>query len=290
MARAQNQFTPGPRESATMITLPFLGGVEMLRARYVTQTFSRHYHEGYAVGCIEQGAMRFRYRGESVVAPAGQVNLVEPGEAHDGHGATPRGWAYRMFYLRPEALLEAVGAFMVRPQLPHFGAGVLNDPALARCVGQTHRLLESPDTSAMEKETRLLWLLAHWVSRWSDASGQWFRAGAEHRAVARAREVIRARLGEDLPLAGLAREAGLSPFHLVRVFERETGVTPHAYLTQARVERARELLSGDGRMADIAQECGFSDQAHLTRLFKRQTGVTPGVYRKNLQNPHGGRG
>jgi AraC-like DNA-binding protein len=56
------------------------------------------------------------------------------------------------------------------------------------------------------------------------------------------------------------------------------------------VERARELLTGDARMADIAQECGFSDQAHLTRLFKRQTGVTPGVYRKNLQNPHGGRG
>ena len=87
-----------------------------------------------------------------------------------------------------------------------------------------------------------------------------------------------------MPLAELARMAGLSPFHLVRVFEKRLGITPHAYLTQTRVERARQRLATGGRIADIAVDCGFSDQAHLTRLFKRQTGITPGKYRKIVQN------
>jgi len=137
----------------------------------------------------------------------------------------------------------------------------------------------------VEKETRLLRLLEAWIRRHADEPGGDPRTGREHRAVNRAREVIEDRYGEDLPLSEVAREAGLSPYHLVRVFERQVGVTPHAFLTQTRVERARARLSGDDRMADIAMDCGFADQAHLTRLFKRQTGVTPGKYRKMLQNP-----
>ncbi|MBU4192847.1 MAG: AraC family transcriptional regulator [Pseudodesulfovibrio sp.] len=267
-----------------MTSLPILGGVELLHARYVTQIFSRHFHDGYAVGCIEQGAMRFRYQGQNLVASGGQVNLVVPGEAHDGHGAAPDGWAYRMFYLRPETLAEVAGALMTRPGLPDFRMGVIDDPVLAAAISRTHRLLESPDTSTLEKETRLMAMLAGWISRWAEERGRLAGPGREHRAVARAREIIQAGYGGDLSLAGLAREAGLSPFHLVRVFERETGVTPHAYLTQVRVQRARQRLAGAERIADIAVECGFADQAHLTRLFKRQTGMTPGNFRKNLQN------
>ncbi|BDQ34578.1 AraC family transcriptional regulator [Pseudodesulfovibrio portus] len=272
------------RETTHVMTLPFLGGVDMLRARFVTQSFSRHFHEGFAVGCIESGAMRFNYRGASVVAAQGQVNLVVPGEAHDGHGADREGWAYRMFYLKPEALMEGARALMARPDLPHFRQGVLDDPALAGCIARTHRLLERSDVSLIEKETRLLWLLAHWISRHADETGAWPEYGHEHHAVRRAREVIEDRFAEDMPLTELARLAGLSPFHLVRVFEKRIGVTPHGYLTQTRVERARQRLARGERIADIAAECGFSDQAHLTRLFKRQTGITPGKYRKIVQN------
>ncbi len=267
-----------------MTILPFLGGVNMLRARYVTQNFSRHFHEGYAVGCIVDGAMRFRYQGENIVAPRGQINLVVPGEPHDGHAADASGWAYRMFYLPPGALLEAAAAVLPRPDLPHFRAGVIDDPALAGCICRTHAILERPETSALEKETRLLWLLTHWISRHAVGRGSLPRTGREHRAVARATECLWDRFAEDLPLSELAREAGLSPFHLARVFEQGMGITPHAYLTQVRVEQARARLAGPDRLADIALDCGFADQAHLTRLFKRHVGVTPGQYRKMLQN------
>jgi len=278
------------REYAVMTALPQLGGVELLRARYVAQRFSRHFHDGYALGCIVAGAMRFRYLGQDVVAARGQVNLVVPGEVHDGHGAAPGGWAYRMFYLRPEVLAEASGGMVSGSALPDFRMGVIDDPALAARVGLTHRLLERPQTPLMEKQTRLMGLLGEWIGRWAEVRVVRPRAGREHRAVARAREIMREECGADLSLGRLARESGLSPWHLVRVFEGEVGVTPHVYLTQVRVDRARQMLARPGRIADIAHECGFADQAHLTRLFKRQTGMTPGSFRKNLQNRAAGQG
>ena len=65
------------------------------------------------MGCIVDGAMRFNYLGENVVAPRGQVNLVVPGEPHDGHGADEAGWAYRMFYLPPGALVDRITSYNV---------------------------------------------------------------------------------------------------------------------------------------------------------------------------------
>ena len=272
------------REQAEYTHLPILGGVDMLHATYVSHAFSRHFHEEYAVGCIMRGAMRFRYRGETLVAPAGQVNLVVPGEAHDGQGATDQGWTYRMFYLRPEALREAATCLRPDEGDVHFTMGVIDDPALARCVAATHMALSDPSTPALEKETRLYWLLAGWISRHAEIRTAWPAIGTEHRAVETARTAINDRFGEDISLGDLARAAGLSPFHLVRVFEARMGVTPHAYLTQVRTERARERLAGPTRLADVAADCGFADQPHLTRLFKRRFGVTPGNYRKMLQN------
>lgn len=175
------------REYAVMTALPQLGGVELMRARYVTQTFSRHFHGGYALGCIESGAMGFRYQGQSVVASRGQVNLVVPGEAHDGHGAAPGGWAYRMFYLPPGAVAGAAGEVLAGPGLPDFRMGVIDDPALAHRIRLTHRLLERPQTPLMEKETRLTGLLAQWIGRWAEERGRVRRPGRDACAVPKCR-------------------------------------------------------------------------------------------------------
>ncbi len=264
--------------------LPMLGGVEWLRATYLTQTFSRHTHEGYALGVIERGALSFRYRGETLRAPAGSINLVIPGEAHDGRAADGQGWSYSMFYLPPEALREVAGELSPRPSLPHFRPGVLHDPALALDVLRAHSVAVQAGAPAMARETLVRRVLATWVERHADGFWRWPRLGDESGAVRRVRQLIHERYREDLHLAELAETARLSPFHLLRVFDRETGLTPHVYLVQVRVQSARELLAGPLSLAQVAAEAGFADQSHLTRAFKRQYGLTPGRYRKIVQD------
>ncbi|MDY6953262.1 MAG: AraC family transcriptional regulator, partial [Thermodesulfobacteriota bacterium] len=108
--------------------------------------------------------------------------------------------------------------------------------------------------------------------------------GRERKRVKRAREYMEAHFHEDISLHQLASLAHLSPFHFVRVFRKELGLPPHAYLTQVRVNRAKALLAKGSKIADTAFDTGFADQSHLTRHFKRITGVTPGQYRKIVQD------
>lgn len=104
------------------------------------------------------------------------------------------------------------------------------------------------------------------------------RLSTQPRAVTQAVDFIHDNYYRDLSLSDVAAAAHLSPFHLSRIFKKATGVTPHQYLLQVRVNSARALLSagaGDRSLAEVAAAVGFADQSHFTRHFKRMLGVTP---------------
>ena len=75
--------------------------------------------------------------------------------------------------------------------------------------------------------------------------------------------------------------AGLSRFHLIRVFQRRYGLTPFAYQRTRRIEKARAVLRTGSAIADVAAAAGFSDQSHLGRSFRAVMGSTPGEYRES---------
>ena len=70
----------------------------------------------------------------------------------------------------------------------------------------------------------------------------------------------------------------MSQFQLLRVFSTVTGLTPHAYLIQRRLQKARQLIAGGMSLTDASYTAGFADQSHMTRLFVRTYGITPGAY------------
>ena len=88
----------------------------------------------------------------------------------------------------------------------------------------------------------------------------------------------------DLSLQALANESGYSRVHFVRMFKAATGSSPHNYLLNLKLERARELLKNPSMsLIDIALDCGFSSHSHLSRLFHKFVGVTPSAYRRRLR-------
>ena len=76
---------------------------------------------------------------------------------------------------------------------------------------------------------------------------------------------------------------GLSRIQLLRAFAQATGLTPHAYLIQRRVQLARRLLRGGASLAEASAEAGFADQSHLHRVFLARHGYTPGAYARSLR-------
>ena len=99
----------------------------------------------------------------------------------------------------------------------------------------------------------------------------------------RAKDMLLADLAGAIPLASIATACDLSPSHLARAFRKSTGMPPHAWLNQARVERAMVLLRQRSQsLSAIALECGFVDQSHFTRVFMRRVGLAPGAWRRTV--------
>jgi AraC family transcriptional regulator len=99
--------------------------------------------------------------------------------------------------------------------------------------------------------------------------------------IARVREWVEAHIAEPFGLAEMAGSVGLSPFHFSRGFKMATGQTPRAFVIACRMEHAKALLAETALpLAEVAQCCGFADQAHFTTNFRRQVGIAPGAWRR----------
>ncbi len=108
------------------------------------------------------------------------------------------------------------------------------------------------------------------------------RGGLSPRHLRRARDFIVEHLAEDICLDDLAELTGLSCKHFVRAFKQSTGLPPHQYLIAQRVEAAkRRLVNAGASLADIAIQCGFTDQSHFTATFRKAVGVPPGTWRRD---------
>ncbi|GAA4466159.1 AraC family transcriptional regulator [Phytohabitans houttuyneae] len=107
------------------------------------------------------------------------------------------------------------------------------------------------------------------------------RSGLGDRQWAAVRDLVAARLGEPVPLRAMAGAAGLSVSQFARQFKTRTGLTPHKFLVQLRVDAACALLRDTSApIADVAVRCGFSHQEHLTRVLKAHLRTTPAAIRR----------
>lgn len=106
-------------------------------------------------------------------------------------------------------------------------------------------------------------------------------SGLTNKKLAFVLDLIESDLSEDLSLTVLAKAAGLSEYHFLRMFKQSTGYTPHQYVINQRVERAKELLKNtDMTITEIAYLLGFSTPSHFTHLFRRKTGFLPSQVRQ----------
>jgi AraC family transcriptional regulator len=157
------------------------------------------------------------------------------------------------------------------------------DPAIYRTVMQiAHEAAQGAAGSKLMVDALSCQLAVHILRKhahvlFREAGGSEGLTFEQDRAV---RGYVHDHLAETVSLDHLAAVAGLSRFHFVRKFRATFGTTPHAFVLQQRVERARTMLERTRTpLPDIAASCGFADQPHLTREFKKRIGVTPGRYR-----------
>src|SRR3989449_6428230 len=112
---------------------------------------------------------------------------------------------------------------------------------------------------------------------------QIYRGGLGSARFRRIKELVHAKMEDDLSLDEMAQSAGLSTAHFARMFRKSTGETPHQFVLRQRLERAKAMLRApDARVLDVAVACGFKTQQHFAQVFRDVCGISPTGYRRDF--------
>jgi len=261
-------MNPPPAPVSHVIGLPMEGGaqVEAMFSVDPKAHFELHWHAEWSVGAILEGRCEFTCAGERRVAEAGDLVLMAPFMLHTA-GVSAQGFRMVMLYV-PHAWVEARLAWPpgLRGELLR---GVWQDAATARALAAAAR---------REDGARVGQLLEQLLRA---QTGRELVPIGRHKGDARVEAVCAALETEDacrIDPGALALRLGVSREHFHRLFRIAVGMTPTHYARLARIGRAKALLREGRSQADVAAQCGFTDQAHFSRWFRRCFGVTPGNY------------
>ncbi|NEP16422.1 MAG: AraC family transcriptional regulator [Leptolyngbya sp. SIO4C1] len=273
-----------PKEQAILWRVQDLNNIEVLKASYYSQTFTRHTHDGFGLGIVEQGQLQYGAdSGEPVISP-GEMVVINPGQVHWGGAASSVGYAYRIFYPDCAMLSQALQSIRDADGLPHFSNSHICDRALAHRLWQLLDVLEDSSSLTLQRESYLMMTLTHLITYHADTTPALAQLTAEKQAVRQVRDYLHDCYGENVSLQTLANQVQLKPLQLLRSFRKAIGLPPHAYLLQIRINQAKALLRQGDPIVEVAGATGFADQSHLTRHFKRFVGVTPGQYSRGCRH------
>jgi AraC-like DNA-binding protein len=252
-----------------------LEGVELFRASLTGEVYQKHRHDTYAVGVTDRGVQVFDYRGSARVSTHGQVVVLYPDEVHNGRAGTDEGFGYRIIYIEPSHLAEALRTIRGKAHpLPFVREAVSTNARLARTVDEAFRSpLESMSVDSLVVELAEGLVAAEPGAR-GTASPRVDAAAVEH-----ARQFLDAARTRVVHSSELESITGLTRYDLARQFRLMLGTSPYRYLLMRRLAFAREGIHQKRPLVDVACEAGFADQAHFTRVFKAAFGLTPGRYR-----------
>lgn len=257
-------------------------GIETLHAHFAghAHAYDPHWHETYLIGFTEQGVQRFNSRRARHDSTPGKVFMLEPGDIHDGDAPSPEGFTYRMLYLQPAWLEQAMGGLMdgAGGGLPGIGSVLNDDPALALATLLAFNALHQQDVRMVREvalDSLLERLAVHLYKR-----AQPLAANRAPLIARQARDYLMAYHEQDISLHTLAEACGTDRFRLTRAFKAAYGLAPHAWLIQLRLSRGRQMLAAGVQPIDVASRLGFADQSHLGRWFVRAYGITPGAYQQ----------
>jgi AraC-like DNA-binding protein len=249
-------------------------GIERAEAYLTTCAFEPHRHDTYAVGITLAGVQTFRYRGERRIGLPGQVHVLHPDEIHDGAAGTESGLHYRIMYIDPALIRQALGD----RELPFVPEPVQAPTPHTRIVASLLADLDEPisELGRVEIAAAISDLLL-------------FLSGAKERRISidvEALDSVRSYLAADptapTPAARLEQIAGSDRFAIARQFRHAFGTSPDRYRTMRRLDFARAQIERGVPLARAAADAGFADQSHMTRQFKRTYGLTPGRWVRAL--------
>ncbi len=240
--------------------------------------FKSHIHQTFSVGAIDRGEVIYQVDGQTALLRPGSLALINPETLHSCNPIRHHKRSYYMLYLDINWCLQLQQSLWQIDSFNPVNKILFEDDLLYRKYIIAMDLLMS-EGETLEKEQILVDLLENIFIRVCDPAKE---KNVHSLEIEKLKLQLSENLGRDTSMAQLAATHQANPYTLLRHFKAATGITPHAYRLNCKIELARKLLQEGLELSQVALDCGFFDQSHLHRHFKAITTVTPKEYQINF--------
>jgi AraC-like DNA-binding protein len=254
-------------------------GLSLMRADFRSHDYARHMHDAFVIVVTELGGSRVYSRGVVDEIKSSLLFVSNPMETQSScMSGIPR-WRYRSYYLDVAGIMEISKSLGI-PTVPYFTQNYYRDADLIERFRSLHQSFERGGDALRERE-EFIETFGSLFRRYGSGGMRLEAVPRDRTILRRMMEMIQERYAERLHLEDLAIVSGLNQFQLIGLFKRIAGITPHAYVTQVRLDAARRMLRSGCGIAQAAAAAGFYDQSALTRHFKRCYGMTPSQFARS---------
>ncbi|SHO58271.1 AraC family transcriptional regulator [Vibrio quintilis] len=247
--------------------------IRLIEADYQAFAFQRHYHLDIHIGLITQGEQKFFCRGAQHHVGQSQISIIPPDEVHDGEAATGA-YSVSVFSIHPEWFSQYFSERPVSQQLLSFKQSIIDDQAVFGQLSMLHQKLRQQNLSRLAKDCLPHDGFSELLNRYGQRQAEAPVALGCH-SLDKIRDYMLAHLDQPVRLQTLAELCHQSPVQFQRQFKAKTGLTPYAWFTRLRLEKALRLIQSGMTGTEVAHNVGFYDQAHFTKAFKRAYGILP---------------
>lgn len=255
--------------------------IESRRACHSRACYKLHSHPTFSLGAVDAGSSVFTgATGDTWSLRPGMMVFIPAGAVHSCNPLPDQYWSYQMLHIDDVWLRTLV------TEIHGFSGSLMSDDIVRVTADDNlyRRFCELNATlfstaNVEDKNVALNEFIIGCTYDTCVANSSPVLPPAVKRTLKNATNMMQQTERQPWTLTELANLSGMSRYQFIRAFRAETGMTPHAYQLNVRINQARRWLQAGHDMADIAYRLGFADQSHFQRVFKAHTGVTPGCYR-----------
>ncbi len=250
-----------------------INGMDYLTANLISnkKRTGLHLHHGYAISIVEKGVLPLCFKEMQVYLKPGEFLLLGPEVPHTFNFTDEMGTClYRTVFIKLDKLSESV-----KSQILNEGSSISQfyNKELWENYLDVQRGVEqgSADdaTSIVKMSEKILKMMPNTI---------YAKNIVKSESIKQIKEYIKENYMQLPNIEELASIINISPFYLMKYFKNEVGISPHAYINQLRINKAKEMIDEGVSLLEITYELGFTDQAHFSKTFLKATGVNPKNY------------
>ncbi len=251
---------------STYHKFPILDGLELLHAKNHITDFPFHIHDTFNIALVIDQVFTVKLPDKIIHAPIGTLSITNPNEVHATPCEKKIGNSFSTFYISPEILKK------INKDRPVF----FEDKTIynTSIFEELYHLSLNHNNLNIQLEDSLLRILSELVKKYAQSEN--FKA----KEISLIKQFIENDALMKFSLDRISAKFGMDKYKFLRLFKKETGLTPNNYVISHRISHCKKLLLTEDDLLGIALETGFYDATHLCKHFKRLTGVTPMEYKK----------